>query len=182
MRKIVAGWFVSLDGVVESPMAWSRPYFSQEMVEVMGAGIAQADTVVLGRRTYQEFSEIWPQQGSNGRMADFLNHSPKYVFSKTLERLEWKNSTLVKGSVSAELGRLKQSPGKNIQVPGSPRLVRSLVWEGLLDELSLFVLPIVVGTGMRLFDEMAGEVRFKLAGSNIFSNGVLSVTYQPVRT
>lgn len=179
MRKIVAGLFMALDGVVESPMTWSGPYFTQEMVEVMSAGIAQADAVVLGRRTYQEFAEIWPKQEGSGPMANFLNNAPKYVFSKTLDKVEWKNSTLVKGNVAAELGKLKQLPGKNIQVPGSPRLVRSLLCKGLLDDLTLFILPIVVGTGMRLFDDMIGQVRLKLAASKTFSNSVLSATYQP---
>lgn len=169
---------MSLDGVVESPITWSGPFFTQEMVEVMSAGIAEADAVVLGRRTYLEFADIWPKQEGSGPMANFLNNAPKYVFSKTLRQVEWKNSILLKGSLAAELNKLKELTGKNIQIPGSPRLVRSLLCERLLDELTLFVLPVVLGSGMRLFEEMMGVVRLKLAASNVFSNGVVSVTYQ----
>ena len=172
---------MSLDGVVENPNRWSTPYFCNEMWEMMKAGITQADAVVLGRRTYQEFAEIWPRQGSNGPMATFLNSAPKYVFSMTLDNAEWKNSTVIKGSPSEELAKLKRQPGKNIQVPGSPKLVRSLLRDGLLDELALFVLPIVVSTGMQLFAEMTDPVRLKLVGCKTFSNGVLAVTYQPAK-
>jgi dihydrofolate reductase len=131
MRKIVAGLFMSLDGVVENPKTWSTRYFCNEMWEMMSAGLAQADAVVLGRRTHQEFVEIWPKQGSNGPMASFLNSALKYVFSKTLDNVEWKNSTLVKGRLAEELAKLKHQPGKNMQVPGSPKLVRSLLRGGL---------------------------------------------------
>ncbi len=181
MRRIVAGLYMSLDGVVESPKGWSGPYFCNEMWEVMQAGIAQADAVVLGRRTYQEFVNIWPNQGSNVPMANFLNNAPKYV-SATLDKVEWQNSILIKGNVAEEVAKLKKQPGKNIQVPGSPRLVRSLLCDGLLDELSLFVLPIVVGTGMHLFDDVTHRVGLKLMECKTFSTGAVSVTYQPART
>lgn len=129
MRKIVAGLAITLDGVVESPSAGWMLY-NDEMGEVIGAGIAQADTVLLGRRTYLEFAELWPGQGSDVPMADFLNNTPKYVVSATLDTVEWKNSTLLKGDLAEELTKLKRQPGKNIQIPGSPRLVRSLLATG----------------------------------------------------
>jgi dihydrofolate reductase len=179
MRRIVAGLYMSLDGVVENPKTWSSPYFCKEMWEVMGAGIVQADTVLLGRHTYQEFAEFWPRQSSNVPMADFLNNAPKYVVSTTLEKAEWKNSTLLKGGVAEELTELKRQSGKNIQVPGSPRLVRMLLRDGLLDELALFILPVVVGAGLRLFEEMTHRVGLKLVESRVFSTGALGVTYRP---
>lgn len=180
MRKIVAGLLMSLDGVVESPNLWGfSRYFNDEMREGISAGIAQADAVLLGRRTYLEFAALWPSQGSDVLMADFLNNSPKYVVSSTLERLEWSNSRLVTGDLAAELGKLKARPGKNILIPGSPTLVRSLVRGGLLDELSLNICPVVVGSGMRLFEGITEPVHLKLVDSTTLSTGVLGVTYHP---
>jgi dihydrofolate reductase len=176
MRKVVAGLFMTLDGVVETPSKWLS--FSDEMGEMLGAGIAQADAILLGRRTYLEFAELWPKQGNDSPFAAFINNTPKYVASSTLANLEWANSTLVSGDLADFVTKLKAQPGKNIQVPGSPRLVRSLLRDGLLDELSLTLSPIVIGVGARLFDEMPERVNLKLVDSRVFSNGVLSVTYQ----
>ena len=181
MRKIVAGLFISLDGVVESPIRWRLPYLSGEVSDMMSAGIAHSDAMLLGRRTYQQFAEFWPTQASDVPMAGYMNNTPKYVVSATLDKVEWQNSTLIKGNVVEELARLKQQPGKNIQIPGSPTLVRSLLRDGLIDELALMIHPIVVGSGRRLFDETAIPMGLKLVESRTFSNGVLSVTYQPAR-
>ena len=179
MRKVVAGLMISLDGVVESPERWARPYFNGETQEVIDAGVAQADAILLGRRTYLEFAELWPNQGSEVPLADFMNQTPKYVVSSTLDTLGWGPSSLVRGDLAEEVGRLKRQAGKNIQISGSPRLVRSLLRDGLLDELSLMLAPIVVGSGMRLFDDMTDQVVLELVESRTLSTGMLSVTYQP---
>ena len=180
MRKIVAGLLISLDGVVESPSEWGfSRYFNDEMRDGIAAGIAQADAVLLGRRTYLEFARVWPNQGSDVLMADFLNNSPKYVVSTTLSTLEWANSSLVTGDLAEELGKLKQQAGKNVLIPGSPKLVRSLLRNGLLDELSLNICPLVVGSGMRLFDEITDQIRLKLVDSRTLSTGVVGATYRP---
>lgn len=182
MRRVVAGLFISLDGVVEAPGRWGFQFLNEEMSKGMVAGVAQADAVLLGRRTYLEFAEMWPKQGNDVPMADFLNNSPKYVVSSTLRPpLAWANSSLLSGDLAEELTELKNAPGKNIQVPGSPRLVRSLLREGLLDELSLSICPVVVGSGMRLFDEITHQVALELVDSRAFSTGALGVTYRPVR-
>ena len=181
MRRIVAGLLMSLDGVVEAPGVWGwTHYMNDEMSKGIVDGVAHADAVLLGRRTYLEFARIWPQQKSGVPMADFLNQSPKYVASTTLTLpLEWANSTLLRGDLAAELAKLKEQPGKNILVPGSPSLVRNLLRDGLLDELNLNICPVVVGSGMRLFDEIGREVRLKVVDSTTLSNGVLGVTYEP---
>jgi dihydrofolate reductase len=180
MRRIVAGLLMSLDGVVESPSEWGfSRYFNDEMQEGIAAGVTQADAVLLGRRTYLEFAELWPNQGSEVPMADFLNNSPKYVVSATLETLGWANSRLLTGDLAEELTKLKEQPGKNILIPGSPRLVRSLLRDRLLDELSLNICPVVVGSGMRLFDEITDLLPLRLVNSTTLSTGVLGVTYQP---
>jgi dihydrofolate reductase len=170
---------MSLDGVVESPFSWATPYFCDEMFEVIRTGIAQADAILLGRRTYLEFAEMWPSQDSSVPMADFLNNTPKYVVSNTLDTLEWGPSTLVRGDLADEIGKLKQQPGKNIQIPGSPTLVRSLLRNGLLDDLTLGIAPIVVGSGMRLFDDNPDQLPLKLAETRTYITGLLDVTYQP---
>lgn len=183
MRKVVAGLLISLDGVAESPDIWGwSQYMNDEMIEGILAGIAQADAVLLGRRTYLEFAKLWPNQGSDVPMADFLNNSPKYVASSTLEALEWQPAIPIKGDLAGEIRKLKQQSGQNIQIAGSPTLVRSLLRDGLLDELSLNICPVVVGPGMRLFDEIANQVNLKLVDSKILSNGVLWVTYRPLRS
>lgn len=182
MRKIVAGLFISLDGVVEAPDQWHFPYFNDEMGAVVGKGMAEADTMLLGRRTYEEFASYWPQQGSDVPMANEMNAMPKLVVSTTLDRVEWQNSTLVKGDVAAELTRLKSQPGKNLNIVGSGTLVQSLLRDGVLDELLLLVHPIVVGHGKRLFDEPGAQVPLRLVDSQTFSTGVLALTYVPAGT
>jgi dihydrofolate reductase len=171
---------MSLDGVVESPEKWRFQYMNEEMMAGILAGVAQADTVLLGRCTYLEFAQFWPKQGSDVPIADFLNNAHKHVVSASLNTLGWANSSLVTGDLAEELTKLKQRPGKNILIPDSPRLVRSLLRDGLLDELNLNICQIVVGSGTRLFDEMTDQVRLKLVESKTFSTGALGVTYQPV--
>ena len=181
MRKIVAGLFISLDGVYEAPETWHFPYFNDEMGEAVGAQMAESDCMLLGRVTYEEFAAYWPQQtsdGEAGEMAGFMNDTPKYVVSSTLKSADWKNTTLLDGTNAAEeLTRLKQQPGKDISITGSGTLVRTLLRAGLLDELRLLVHPIVVGHGKRLFDD-GEQVALTLTDSQTFSTGVLALTYQ----
>jgi dihydrofolate reductase len=181
MRKIVAGLFISLDGVVEAPENWQMPYFNDEMGEVVGSNMDAADTMLLGRRTYQEFADFWPNQSSDEQFADQINSIPKLVASTTLDRVDWQNSTVIRGNVAEELAKLKEQPGKNINVTGSVTLVRSLLRDDLLDELGLLVHPIVVGAGKRLFEAGSGQIPLTLVDSKTFSTGVVSLTYQPVR-
>jgi dihydrofolate reductase len=131
MRKLVAGLAMSLDGVVEAPEQWGFQYFNDDVYEAIGAGIAQADAVLLGRRTYLEFAALWPTQTSEVPMADFLNSAPKYVVSATLDSLPWGPASPLPGDLAEALTRLKRQPGKDILIPGSPRLVGSLLGQGL---------------------------------------------------
>ena len=181
MRKIVAGLFISLDGVYEAPDQWHFPYFNDQMGEAVDAQMKAADTMLLGRVTYEEFAGFWPQQSSDEiDIADYMNNTPKLVVSSTLDNLEWQNSTLITGNnVVEELTRLKQQPGKNISITGSGTLARSLLNAGLLDELHLLVHPIVVGHGKRLFTDESDQKGLKLVESTIFDNGVLYLTYAP---
>ena len=183
MRKVTAGLFVSLDGVVESPEKWQLPYFNDEMGEAVGAAMAATDAMLLGRVTYQEFASYWPGVSVKDQpFADHMNNTPKFVVSTTLaEPLEWQNSTLIQENVAEEIAKLKQQPGKNIGITGSATLVRSLLQDDLLDELSLMVHPIVLGSGKRLFEEGGDQKGLKLVDSKTFSTGVVYLTYQPHR-
>jgi dihydrofolate reductase len=146
MRKVVSGLFISLDGVTESPDKWQFDHFDNDMMAALGAYIAETDTVLLGRVTYQEWASYWPTS-TDEPFASYINNTPKYVVSTTLDRAEWKNSTLIKGDLAEEISRLKNEPGKNIGVTGSPTLVQSMLQDGLLDELTLMIHPVVAGSG-----------------------------------
>ncbi|MET9068157.1 dihydrofolate reductase family protein [Streptosporangium sandarakinum] len=176
-RKLAAGLFVSLDGVVEAPETWHFPYLSEEMGAAVGQMYAEADTLLLGRVTYEAFAAVWPHQ--TGEMADAINGIRKLVASTTLTEVGWTNAALIEGDVVAAVKELKEQPGGTISVAGSISLVRALLGAGLLDELRLLVHPLVVGTGQRLFPDGVAPVALKLARSVTFATGVLDVTYQP---
>jgi dihydrofolate reductase len=176
MRKIVAGLFTSLDGVVETANEWMGPWFNDELGQTIGSLMGAQDAMLLGRVTYQEFAGHWPQQ--TGEMADTMNGTAKYVVSGTLPSADWQNSTLIlAASAFAEIAGLKQQPGKNIGMTGSGTLVGSLLREGLLDELHLFVFPLVVGSGKRLFAAPGAQLPLKLLDSATFQSGVVHLTY-----
>ena len=184
MRKVVAGLFISLDGVTESPDQWQFDHFDEDMMAAMGSHIASEDTLLLGRVTYQEWASYWPTS-TDEPYASHINSAPKYVVSTTLDKVEWgkwDNATLIRGNLAEEITRLKQQPGKNIGVAGSPTLVRSLLQDDLLDELTLMIHPVVVGRGKRLFKDGDALKRLKLVYSKPTRTGVLIVTYQPVQS
>lgn len=181
MRKVVSGLFISLDGVVESPDQWQFDNFDEDMMAAMGSHIAAEDTILLGRVTYQEWAPYWPDS-TDEPYASHINNTPKVVVSTTLDRVEWgkwDNAALVRGNLAEEITRLKQQPGKNIGVAGSPTLVRTLLQDGLLDELTLMLHPVVVGSGKRLFEGWDALKRLELVDSKTTRTGVAILTYQP---
>jgi dihydrofolate reductase len=184
MRKVVASELVSLDGIMEKPEQWAFSYSNDEMAEANASGMANSDAMLLGRATYEEFAAFWPYQDRTEQpYTDYLNNIPKYVVSRTLdEPLEWQNSTLIKGDVAAEVSRIKEQPGKDIGIVGSGALVRWLLRENLLDELSIMVHPIVLGRGERLFEEGGDQKALELVDSKTFSTGVVHLTYQLVQS
>jgi dihydrofolate reductase len=179
MRKTVAGILMTLDGVVEAPDKWHLRYYDDELGEILDAAAANSDAMLLGRRTYEEFAAFWPSHNGDEPMAGYMNDTPKHVVSTTLRDLSWRNSSLVDGNVAEAVDALKRGSGRNIQIYGSPTLVRSLLRDGLLDELDLLVHPIVVGGGHRLFENGNYGTALRLVDSRTLATGVVALTYVP---
>jgi dihydrofolate reductase len=177
MRSVHARLFITLDGVIEAPEKWVKA--DDDMFAAMEAEYAQSDALLLGRRTYETFAASWPQRGSEVPNANWMNNTRKYVASTTLESPQWNNSVVIEGDVAEAVTRLKQEDGKDIIVNGSGVLVRMLIRNHLLDELRLFVHPVVVGSGVRLFDDGSDPVELALADSHAYANGVIALTYRP---
>ena len=180
---------MTLDGVVEAPgsadttlpekRGWSEPYMSQEIGMSIFDLIQKSDAFLLGRKTYQDFAAFWPSMPAEDPFAKVMNSMPKYVVSTTLNKAEWNNSTLIRDM--DEISRLKQQPGKDINITGSPTLVRSLLDHGLLDEIQFMVCPVVLGTGKRLFKDQIDTKTLKLVGTKPFETGMVVLSYQPDR-
>jgi dihydrofolate reductase len=177
MGRIVSNFFVSLDGVVESPNLWHFPYFDDAMGEVVGSGMATTKAWLMGRRLYDEWSEFWPQQGPEVPFSGFINGVPKYVVSSSLTDPSWSGTTVVPGDVAA-VQRVKDSVDGDIGMSGSATTVRWLLANGLLDELALLVHPIVVGHGQRLY-ESADTAPLALVHQSTLPTGVLHLRYAP---
>ena len=178
MRKIKSNFFISLDGVVEAPDKWHFPYFDDEMGAAVGAGFATADAMLMGRVLYDEWAAFWPQQSDDDEFAGFFNNHPKYVVSNSLTQAGWNNTTIVSGDVAQQLQQLKDGTDGDLVISGSATLVRSLLAEGLVDELRVLVHPIVVGHGARLFEDTTPRA-LELVAEERFSTGVLNLTYTP---
>lgn len=183
MRKVVSGLFVTLDGVAEAPNQWQET-FDEDMGADLGTFLPEIDTILLGRVTYQEWASYWPNytdDSPDAFYAQFINHTPKYVVSTTLDKVEWgkfDTVTLIKDNLAQEIGKLKRQPGKNISVQGSPTLVNSLLQHDLLDELTLYIHNVVTYSGKRLFAEGALK-RLNLVEAKPTRSGVIIATYQP---
>jgi dihydrofolate reductase len=186
MRKITAGLFVALDGVVEAPDQWHFPYFNEEMGAAVAATLGAADTVLFGRKTYESFAGAWPEREAAGdEDADFaktLGDARKIVVSKQKLDFTWRNSEQLEGDLVEAVTALKNEPGGNIALSGSVSVVRQLLAAGLLDELHLLVHPIAVRRGMRLFDENETPIPLRLISSETFKTGVLSLVYGPAES
>ena len=181
MRKIVASLFISLDGVVGDPAEWHFPYFNDEMGAAVTAQLA--DTLLLGRKTYDSFAGAWPDReaegGEDAGYAKTLGDARKIVVSRRPLEFTWRNSELLRGDLVEAVTALKKEPGGRIAVSGSISVVRRLLAAGLLDELHLLVHPIAVRKGERLFDEGEHSVPLELIRSETFATGVLYLVYAP---
>ncbi|MBM7787682.1 dihydrofolate reductase family protein [Tenggerimyces flavus] len=182
MRKIIAGLFISLDGVVDEPGDWHFPYFNDEMGRAVDATIVTADTLLLGRKTYDSFAGAWPERElEGGEDADFakrLGDARKIVASRQQLEFSWRNSELLQGDLVEFVTALKSESGGDISMSGSVSIVRQLLEAGLIDELHLLVHPIAVRKGMRLFED-GKTIPLKLLRSETFETGVLNLVYAP---
>ena len=189
MSKVVVSQFMSLDGVVEDPGGaedfehggWSFKFDRGEDGDKFKLDeLMASDTLLLGRVTFEGFAAAWPSR--SGDFADKFNSMPKYVVSTTLDEPEWNNSTVIKDNVADEVAKLKQQEGGDILVNGSVQLVRTLAENDLVDEYRLMVFPVVLGTGKRLFEELADPAPLRLANSqSVGPDGVIVLTYEPAR-
>lgn len=175
-RRIVAGLFISVDGVVGAPEQWTFQHMSDQATAAIGGLIADADTMVLGRRTYEEFADYWATQ--TGSMAEAMNGIRKIVASTTLTAAGWANSEILDGDLVQRLSELKQIPGRNINTSGSISVVQTLLAAGLLDDLHLMVFPVVLGEGTRLFPTHGKRVDMTLHAATTFDTGVAHLHYR----
>ncbi len=187
MRKIIAGLFISLDGVVEAPDQWHFPYFNDEMGAAVDASLGRSDTILFGRKTYDSFAGAWPEReaagGEDAHFAKVLGDARKIVASNQQLELTWRNSEQLQGDLVEAVTALKNEPGDGaIGMSGSVSVVRQLLAAGLLDELHLLVHPIAVRKGMRLFDEGESPIPLTLVSSETFETGVLNLVYTPAES
>jgi dihydrofolate reductase len=183
MRKIVATLFISLDGVVDQLETWHFPYFNDEMGAAVDRVLSTADTLLLGRVTYDSFAGAWPGiEAEGGEDADFarkLGDARKIVVSRQELEFTWRNSERLQGDLVESVAALKREPGDtHIAISGSPSVVRQLLDAGLLDELHLLVHPVAVRKGMRLFDG-DNAIPLRLIAAEPLKTGVLDLVYGP---
>lgn len=176
--KLVVSQFISLDGVVEAPENWHFPYISDDMGEYLSQSINEQEAILFGRVTYEIMAGAWPNMQNNEHgIADKMNSAPKYVVSSTLKKLDWNNSHLISGDFIAEIRKLKAQGSGVMGMTGSVQLVQALLQANLVDELHLFVHPIIVGTGKRLYADGV-EHKLQLVNTRQFESGVIILSYQ----
>ncbi len=181
--------FVSMDGVLQAPGGpdedpdsgfrlggWSMTYWDESMDRTMGETMSKPSDLVLGRKTYDIFAAYWPTR--DDRNARALNRAVKYVASRTPRKLEWENSKLLEGDVASAVKDLKQKAGPPLHVIGSGNLLQTLLKNDLVDELEIWVFPVVLGSGKRLFGDGAIPTAWKLTRSSTSSTGVLLQHYE----
>jgi dihydrofolate reductase len=177
VRKLKSYFFISLDGVVESPDTWHFPYFDDELGAVVGAGFAGVDAMLMGRVLYDEWSAFWPQHADEP-FGDVINSIKKYVVSDSLHQADWQNTEVLGGDVAAKVAEVKAEDGGDISMSGSATTVRWLLRNDLLDELHLLVHPLVVGEGRaRLFPADEPAVPLRLLNAETLGSGVLNLSY-----
>jgi dihydrofolate reductase len=179
VRKLIEASFVSLDGVIGDPRAWATPYFDPSAQAEALQELNGSDAMLMGRGTYEYFAPAWP--ALSGAYADRMNEIPKYVFSSTLERADWSNSTIIRDDPVSAVGELKQQDGNDLIMYGHGRLGQALLEHGLIDELRLAIHPLVVGEGQLLHRVGARQTTLTLVGAKTLSSGVVVLAYRDAR-
>jgi len=192
MRKVIQSTLISLDGVVDDVSSWGRKYFDPAWWKSSFQMLATCDALLVGRNTYEMLAGRTQALLATGRGAELspshdiayghqLNDIQKHVFSSTLQRADWKNSVLVRGDVAAEVAKLKREDGKDMMIYGHGPLGQTLLEHNLLDEIHFSIHPVLVGRGkLALRDNLRAEL--KLIESKTLANGVVVVSYEPMRT
>lgn len=191
MRELVVTTFLTLDGVMQAPGGpeedpsggfehggWSVKYWDDVMAQQMGEVMGKPFELLLGRKTYEIFAAHWPH-ATDDQGAEPLNRARKYVASRTLTTVDWSNSTLLEGDVGEAVAKLKRESGPEIQVHGSWNLIQTLMKHDLVDRYILWIFPVVLGTGKRLFSEGAVPAGMRLADTTTSSTGVVIAKYEP---
>jgi dihydrofolate reductase len=191
MRKLIVQSFVTLDGVMQAPGGpgedddggfayggWSVNYWDDQMGEVMGEATSRPFAMVLGRRTYDIMAAYWPNAPEEAG-GEVFNDATKYVASRSRPTLEWSNSVLVEGDAADGLAALKQEDGPELQVHGSANLIQTLLAHNLVDQYRLWVFPLVLGSGKRLFADGTVPSGLRLVDSTVSTTGVMMCTYEP---
>jgi len=191
MRKLIVSTFLTLDGVMQAPGGpdedtdggfahggWSFHYWDERMGEVMGAAMSVPFDLVLGRRTYDIFAAYWPH-ASEEAGGKPLNDATKYVASRGHPDLSWATSTQIEGDAAEGVAALKRGDGPELQVHGSGNLIQTLLRHGLVDEFRLWVFPLVLGSGKRLFADGTIPAGLRLVSSEVSTTGVVIATYEP---
>jgi dihydrofolate reductase len=181
MRKVINSTYVSLDGVVTNPQEWTFDFRDDAANQFAFEQLMACDALLMGRRTYEIFSEVWPTMKDEGGFADKMNSMPKHVASRTLTETTW-NATVIQGDLAEAVDRLKRAPGKDILQYGYGPVTGTLIEHGLLDELRLWLHPILVGRG-EVDDLLIGPratATLQLANLKRYDSGLLILTYQPV--
>jgi dihydrofolate reductase len=180
MGDILVHEFITVDGVVESP-SWTMEYgFDPKMGESIARVMGSTGGLLLGRKTYEMFAPAW-----SGRTADedpgapFMNESPKYVVTSTLDTVDWNNSSILGPYDPQAIRALKERTDAGLYVSGSVRLVRAMLADGLVDQLHLFVYPLALGSGLKLFADGQPTSKFSLGTSEVYDNGVVHLDYRP---
>ena len=179
MGKIAVHEFITLDGVIEEP-SWTMDYpFDPRMGGAIAAIMGASEGLLLGRRTFEMFAPAWSSRSAEDDPgAPFFNESRKYVVSSTLENAEWNNSTIIGPYNADAIRELKGRLDGDLYVSGSGTLVRAMLADGLVDELHLFVFPMALGTGQRLFDDGGQVTKFDLLGTDAYESGVVHLAYR----
>jgi dihydrofolate reductase len=194
--KLVVNTFLTLDGVMQAPGdaqedtsggfkygGWQLPFFDEDAGKITDEQTAATSALLLGRLTYQIHAAYFPTAPEDDPFAQKLNSIPKYVVSTTLKKLEWNNSTLIQKNVPAEIAKLKNQPGSGtLSVTGSGQLAQTLMRENLVDEYNLWIHPIVLGSGKRLFGDEISPLPLKLVNTRTTGAGIVILTYQPAES
>ena len=176
MRKLVESTFMSLDGVIDNPQNWSPPYWDDEHAAYAQKLMSSADELVLGRKTYEGFAEAWPQR-SGDPFTDKINAMPKHVATRTLSDLSW-NARPLEGDAVEAVAELKRRDGGDLLKYGTGEFSRALIENGLLDELHVWIFPVLVGGGQRLIDGI-GVTHLERVATTSFASGIVVNAYAP---